>query len=434
MGCPRAFGTRVTVTPGCSVYIGMTSRDGQKDLEAAITWIDLTSRDREQMRRVLDLLSEQGTVDEMGLGTIRDAFADALFPGTSSIQTRLRYVLFVPWLYQQLEAKRISSSDIARVAREAEISLIAPLKASGDVEGVIGARAGASLARLPSHVYWAALVRWGIFRRPQSQSWYHTHFESLARRSAEVGRTDDPGVIWMNQPVWHARLPKRPDSFPDEISFALTRAESEFVLGRLEETCPGTLLAWLAREGSTHLAGNFWDDPVALNASAQVRQLVELAERFSLHVEGLPLLYNLLLAETRYAGHGQSPEDGERIERYRAELAQWAVRERAGSAFSPMALWAFMAQSRSRLANPLKTFIEDWSARLAEIGPAAVADDATLRQLVRLREHQLKGSRARLVNKGRLLDWSGQVGVGRLEYRWFRVRQLLIDLHQGFAS
>ena len=55
----------------------------------ALTWINLTSRDREQMRHVLDLLSGQATVDEMGLGTIRDAFADALFPGTSSIQTAL---------------------------------------------------------------------------------------------------------------------------------------------------------------------------------------------------------------------------------------------------------------------------------------------------------------------------------------------------------
>ena len=33
----------------------------------------------------------------MGLGSLRDALSDALFPGTSYLQTRLRYVLFVPW-------------------------------------------------------------------------------------------------------------------------------------------------------------------------------------------------------------------------------------------------------------------------------------------------------------------------------------------------
>ena len=72
-------------------------------MEPTLTWIDLTASDRDRMRRVLDLFKEQGTVDEMGLGSLRDALADALFPGTSSIQTRARYVLFIPWLYQRLQ-------------------------------------------------------------------------------------------------------------------------------------------------------------------------------------------------------------------------------------------------------------------------------------------------------------------------------------------
>ena len=86
-------------------------------MDPSLTWIDLTARDREQMRKVLDLFSEQGTLDEMGLGSLRDALADALFPGTSSIQTQLRYTLFVPWLYQRLEARHGDGSDVARAAR-----------------------------------------------------------------------------------------------------------------------------------------------------------------------------------------------------------------------------------------------------------------------------------------------------------------------------
>ena len=73
-------------------------------MAATLTWLDLTVSDRDRMRQVLDLFKEQGTVDEMGLGRLRDALSEALFPGTSTIQTRLRYVLFVPWIYRQLEA------------------------------------------------------------------------------------------------------------------------------------------------------------------------------------------------------------------------------------------------------------------------------------------------------------------------------------------
>jgi hypothetical protein len=51
-------------------------------MAASLTWIDLTATDRDKVRRVLDLFKEQGTVDELGLGSLRDLFSNALFPGT----------------------------------------------------------------------------------------------------------------------------------------------------------------------------------------------------------------------------------------------------------------------------------------------------------------------------------------------------------------
>jgi hypothetical protein len=400
-------------------------------MEPTLTWLDLTARDRDKMRRVLDLFSEQGTVDEMGLGSLRDAISDALFPGTSSIQTRLRYLLFVPWIYQHLEERRVSSSGVAREARDAEIGLIQALKESDDADGVIGARARQSLTRLPSSVYWAGMVRWGIFPPAQSQSWYHTHFAGLVRGHDDVGRTDDPGVVWARQPTWHPRLPKAPPSFPREATFALTAAEANFLQGRLEERCGDSLLAWLAAEGSSTPAHHFWEDPDALRANAETRAIIELARRFSLHVEGAPLLYNLLLAERRHALHGH---DEERIDSYRAELAEWASQEDAEAAFDPAELWAFLARQGARLVEPQRRFVEAWSRRMKEIGAASGADDETLHRLVELRELSLKHGRARLANPGRLLDWSGRVGVGRMDFRWFRVRQLLTDLHSGLES
>lgn len=41
----------------------------------ALAWVDLTPRDHDQGRRYVDLLFEQGAVDEMVRGTTRDAFA-----------------------------------------------------------------------------------------------------------------------------------------------------------------------------------------------------------------------------------------------------------------------------------------------------------------------------------------------------------------------
>ena len=107
-------------------------------MQPTLTWVDLTANDRDKMRRVLDLFNEKGTLDEMGLGNLRDTVSDALFPGTSYIQTRLRYVLFIPWIYQRLEDKRVSSPDVEQAARRAEVDLIRPLERSEDTEGIIG--------------------------------------------------------------------------------------------------------------------------------------------------------------------------------------------------------------------------------------------------------------------------------------------------------
>ena len=400
-------------------------------MEPTLAWLDLTARDRDKMRRVLDLFKEQGTVDEMGLGTIRDTFSDALFPGTSTLQTRLRYMLFVPWIYQRLERRRALSDDVARDARDAELKLIRPLLESDDPEGAFGSQAGKSLIRLPSLVYWAGLVRWGIFIPRQSQSWYHTHFTSLAVHQDEIGRADDPGVVWAREQAWHPRLPKPPRGFPKEAYFALTFDEADFLRGRIEERCPGTLLAWLASHGSSSPAASFWDDTSARQANRGIGTTIELARRFSLHVEGPPLLYNLLLAERRHELHRT---DEELIENYRQKLAVWGEDEAQEEDFDPKALWSLMAREGARIVEPQRRFVEAWTSRLKQIDPRAVAQDEELKGLIANRELKLKGNRARLVNEGRLLDWSGGVGLRRMDFRWSRVRQLVIDLHEGLAS
>ena len=61
-------------------------------------WIDFSKEDRQKALDVINLLSEQGAVDELGIGIIRDAFANYFFPGTSTIQTRAKYFLIVPYV------------------------------------------------------------------------------------------------------------------------------------------------------------------------------------------------------------------------------------------------------------------------------------------------------------------------------------------------
>ena len=128
-------------------------------------------------------------------------------------------------------------------------------------------------------------------------------------------------------------------------------------------------------------------------------------------------------------------DEAESIDDYRAALAEWAAKE-AGEErrFEPDALWELAVRHGRRIPYPQRVFIESWWRRIAELDPGKVADDDRLRALVIRREMHLKGARARLANRNRLVDWTPGVGVGRMDFRWFRVRQFMIDLHRGFAA
>jgi hypothetical protein len=128
-------------------------------------------------------MRDAGTRDELGLGAIRDSFSNTFFPGTTVIQTRARYFLFVPWIYHELEKDRVPSAKTERKARKRELALIRSLKAGGETQGVIGRQAGDSLLRLPSEIYWPGLCKWDIFRPGYSnyvsRDIYHGSIEEI---------------------------------------------------------------------------------------------------------------------------------------------------------------------------------------------------------------------------------------------------------------
>ena len=86
---------------------------------SSLAWIDFDEAERQRAQRIMALFQERETRDELGLGGIRDSIADHLFPGTSTIQTRLRYMLFIPWLFRRLEGRDDDERQLADRGRSA---------------------------------------------------------------------------------------------------------------------------------------------------------------------------------------------------------------------------------------------------------------------------------------------------------------------------
>jgi hypothetical protein len=81
-------------------------------MPSSFTWLDYSEQERRKMLDAIRLFKDQNTVDELGIGTVRDTFADLFFPGTGTVQTRARYFLFVPWMYLSIERRGVSSAEV----------------------------------------------------------------------------------------------------------------------------------------------------------------------------------------------------------------------------------------------------------------------------------------------------------------------------------
>ena len=105
-------------------------------------WIDFSKTERSKILSVLDLLQENGTLDELGIAPVRDGFSNIFFPGTSTIQTRAKYFLIVPYALKDLERSNETNPNVLRKTLDAiERSCGEQLLANNkDDRGIVGGR------------------------------------------------------------------------------------------------------------------------------------------------------------------------------------------------------------------------------------------------------------------------------------------------------
>src|SRR3954447_17681378 len=115
---------------------------------SALTWLDFSADEQRRTREILRLFEETESRDELGIGQVRDAFSDLLFPGTSVLLTRARYFVIVPWCmaYARARSNLKRPPSLADIERRALTALVATSTGS---EGIIGARAGVAVRNLP---------------------------------------------------------------------------------------------------------------------------------------------------------------------------------------------------------------------------------------------------------------------------------------------
>ncbi|HZZ82690.1 MAG TPA: DUF6361 family protein [Gemmataceae bacterium] len=398
---------------------------------STFTWLDYSEHERRKMLDAIALLRERTTRDELGLGGVRDAFADLMFPGTSTVQTVAKYFLFVPWIYLALERKGTPSAKVALQARKAEIALAQELEESGETGGVIGRIAKETLQRLPSSIYWQGLHRWGIRIFGGSQDEYHRSLDVFYQRlrARKSGRHEHEGETADEPDLhnWHVGLPKPDDGFPEGAALPLNVEEARYLRERILANCSQSLLAYLVREHVDVEEIPFvWDLPQEL--PEKLRNQVEHGRNFSQTMHGAQLLYNLILAEKRVWS--------EHVDVYRGDLEVWRQRiEKRISAlyaWDRQDFWRVVYHGNPRVSPRARSFVNSWlDLAIFPANVVALADKQAARQLVEDREVQLKGSLARVRNQRARDLWNGEAGAAQLDLRWTSARGIVSDILAG---
>ncbi len=396
---------------------------------AVLAWLDYSEADQRRAREIIAMFSQQESRDELGLGRIRDALSDALFPGTSVLLTRARYFLFVPWLFRQGARHRYQGARLSSWVDQQERLLIGALRNGGDLDGLIGRNVGVAVQNLPSGIYWNSLRRFGILRHPGTEA------QTVGLRQISRPLGEETEFLERSDAVWVPSIPEPPGDFfsLSRCDFALTHDEATWLAERIFDAVPDTLLQFLVAKGNRPevTARYAWEDPNVAAATGRVRNALDEARRFAVAMHGAALLYNVLLAER--AGELGLLEHDERRDHYAEQLEEWRreVESSDLGGWDLNQLWTLVTEQERPATSRTRSFVTDWVAlTLRRISPG-LADDPHARALIMKREVFQKGSQARLRNDRLMRQWGGASGSARLNFRWPIVARLLDDIACG---
>lgn len=272
-----------------------------------IGFIDFSKEERNKILATLKLLGTQTALDELGIGVIRDAYADILFPGISTIQTRAKYFVLIPYLFQK--AMKQNSQNGAQVHKwltAAEDKLVQTLvdNSEGGENGIIGKRALGQkrpVKMRPSSIYWNGLRIFEILRGTGvSLSAACSLTAAASKRKAELTVKTDGETFDDNEAVAYDSVLFSPISpeyeFEKEASILLTRKEAEFLAYKISQAAltKNTLLNFLIKN---KLRCNSFDEIPEDKLPVTLRRDYLLARDFSDFIIGAHIRYNIIFSE-----------------------------------------------------------------------------------------------------------------------------------------
>lgn len=384
-------------------------------------WIDFSKDERNKVLNVIHLLDEPGAVDELGIGAVRDAFADYFFPGTSTVQTRAKYFLIVPYVLMEAGSGKYGSdliSILRKIDNEERKCRDILIKTSND--GVIGSLVPKSwVLRTPSNIYWNGIKRIGIFKEDLSVKEY-VH-QSIIQRSlkqakaygnrdkdAEENEKDDVDAGDITSIQFWCLGDTYKSNWRDHLTIDLLPEEAAFLKSQVITTQRNSLFAFILKNNidlEKYDSFGALSEDIRDSVDDELRYMMGLANDFNNLVSIITTRYNLIVF------------DGENDR----AVSNWDLYVKDLKRRSEVDLKAIF--NRLTIRNlKLRSFLLRAQESVREGNIDAVDD------LIRSREIVLKGTKRAKTN--RVGEFKGQswIGIDRLDYRYTPAKRIIRDI------
>ena len=389
----------------------------------SLGWIDFSKNERDKVLNVIHLLDEPAAVDELGIGAIRDAFADYFFPGTSTVQTRAKYFLIVPYVLMEAGSGKYGSdlnNILRRIDSEERHCRDILIKTSSD--GVIGSLVPKSwVLRTPSNIYWNGIKRIGIFKEDLSVKEYIS--QSIIQRrlkkakdygnrekNAEENERDDIDAgditsiqFWCLGNTYHS-------NWREKLTIELLPEEAAFLKSQIITSQRDTLFAFILKNNISldkYESFGALTEEIKDSVSPELRYMMELANDFNNLVSMITTRYNLIV----FDGKNEKA------------LEKWDILSRDLKRRSEVDLNAIFNSLHIKNIK-LKTFL----LKIQEVIRAG--NIAAMDALIIRREVSLKGAkRAKTSHVGEYkVQDTGWVGIDILDYRYSPAKRVIKDI------
>lgn len=390
-------------------------------------WIDFSQEDRKKVLDVINLLQEPGAVDEIGIGLIRDAFANLFFPGTSTVQTIAKYFLIVPYILKEATEGRYGNDlghILRRIDQEEKVCGIRLMQNCPGEDGIIGRRVlpNGWVARKPSDIYWNGIRTYGICTQDLTIPDLLKVSLALKAQQPAVGignpgdaATDEKGDDADAGREIAAQLFSVPDDYysdwRSDLSVRLTKSEAVFLREKIETNTSSSLLCYLLKN---NVDVERYDSFEALYADLrdalpnELRRTMELACAFNRLAYAARVRYNYVLSS------GQNVE----------AASEWAYVEGNIPYMTAVDIDDLM-QTLDIENYRLRRFLTNFKTALRS-GDLQAADDILIHREIEIKTR----SRAKLCRRD---DFSNDTWIGGrwLDYRFSSAKRLISDIYQG---